>query len=441
MFGITHYETIVSPPPAGVSTLVFCILDEKHKVHHHFRSSHPDEVADDVFQFLEDPACSAESTVLNDAFRTRTPVSLALSYGEGQRKYIYILPYERKRGKWRFACIQVTTAPPDPDSAEQPCVCALAEERVCLLLVDSRDAIRSVSSRVPEAFGYASDNLTGMNLQDLFTHTDVEGLKSCTADTNKSIMSCTFFCLDGSKRDVELKKFSAPEKYTLYGVSDVSPRHRMEEFAVVTARERRRIGQDLHDSLGQIVTGISLLSRSLSNDLREDGHEGGLDASQISELADEASNQIRQISRGLMPAEIVQQGLYEALRELARITTGACDIVCEARCDESLSFGDVAVETHLYRIAQEAVNNAIRHAGANRIDIVVSAGNGTQQLEVVDNGSWKEPVGNVDGIGLKTMEYRAAAIGGQLHVGSERQGGTKVSCRLKIDESMATRVY
>lgn len=440
MFGATHNETIVSPPPAGVSTLIFCVIDEKHKVYHHFRASHSDEVDEDLFQFLEDPSCSAESTVLSDAFRTRAPVSLTLSYGEGQRKYIYVLPFERKWGKCRFACVQVTTAPPDPDSAEKPCVCALAEERVCLVLVDSQQAIRSVSSRIPEPFGYASENMVGMNLQDLFTNTDFEVLKSCKADTNESILSCTFFCLDGSNRDVELKKFSAPDKYTLYGICDVSPRRRMEEFAAVTARERRRIGQDLHDSLGQMVTGISLLSRSLSNVLRRDGHDGSSDASQISELADEASNQIRQISRGLMPAEIVQHGLCEALRELARVTTSSCGIVCETRFDESLTFGDVAVETHLYRIAQEAVNNAVRHAEASRIDIIVAEVNGMQQLEVVDNGRWEEPVANVAGIGLKTMEYRASAIGGQLHVGSDPQGGTKVTCRLEMDESLATRV-
>jgi two-component system CheB/CheR fusion protein len=439
LFGLSQKETIVAPPPAGISALIFCVFDEKYKIHHHFQACRPDLPAPEHFPMIEEPASLRQGSILSDALKTRTPVSLALSFGEGQRKYIYVLPYERKRGKWRFACLQVTTAPPDPDTAEEPVVCALAEERVCLLLVDPQGAIRSASSRVPENFGYAPETLSGMQLQDLFSKSDAEVLRACTPDTNESIMSCSFFCLDGSKRDVEIKKFSAPDKHILYGICDVSPKHRLEEFAAVTARERRRIGQDLHDSIGQLVTGISLLSRSLSNALKKDEHDRGLDASQISELADQASNQIRQISRGLMPSEIVENGLLDSLRELARVTTDSCGIICDVQFDEAILFPDVAVETHLYRIAQEAVNNTVRHAQAGRVDIVISEVNGLQQLEVVDDGTWREPEETVPGIGMKTMEYRASAIGGQLHVGGMEQGGTRVVCRIEQDESLSTR--
>ncbi len=438
MFGKTYNEVIISSPPAGVSELVFCVVDEKQKVRYRFQAGPPDSVGADAFQFLEDSSLVVENPLLIDAFKSRTSVSLALSYGEG-RKYIYILPYERKRGKWRFACMQVTTVPPDPDTAEDPGVCAMAEERVCLLLVDSHLTIRSVSSRIPEAFGYAAEGLVGLDLQDLFNASDFEVLQACSADTGESIMSCTFFCLDGSKRDVQIKKFSVPDKYTLYGICDVSPRQRMEEFAEVTARERRRIGQDLHDSIGQTLTGMSLLSRSLSNALRRDGHAGSTDASQISGLADEASNQIRQISRGLMPSEIVRSGLCASLRKLARMTTDSCGILCEARLDESLKFPDVAVETHLYRISQEAVNNAVRHSGASRIDIVISEIDGLHQLQVIDDGRWIEPESDIVGIGLKTMEYRASAVGGRLHIGTSPQGGTQVTCQLETDDSLATK--
>ncbi|MCF7817072.1 MAG: sensor histidine kinase [Kiritimatiellales bacterium] len=422
-----------------MATLIFCVFDEKHKIHHNFRASQSPELDDGAFRFMEDPSCIAENSFLTDAFRLRESSSVVLSCGGGQRKYLYVLPYERKWGKWCFACVQVTTVPPNPDDVALSGGCALAEERVCLVLVDSRDTIRAASPRVPEAFGYESKNLIGLNLGDLFSGSDAEVLSGCSADTNESILSCTFFCLDGSKRDVEVKKFSAPDGFTLYGICDVSPRRSMEEFAEATARERRRIGQDLHDSIGQTLTGISLLSRSLSNVLNRDGHGGSTDASQISELADEASNQIRQISRSLMPSDIVQRGLCDALRELARITTASCNVVCEAFLDESLEFPDVAVETHLYRIAQESVNNAVRHAGASRIEIIVCEVDGLQQLEVVDNGRWKEPATNLAGIGLKTMEYRASAIGGLLHLGHGAQGGTRVTCRLELDEALALR--
>lgn len=442
MFGKIHSKATASPPsPAGVTELVFCVVDEKQRVRYRFQAGLSDLPAgEDVFPFLEGSVRTVENPLLNDAFKTRSSVTLTLSYGEGRKKHIHILPYERKRGKWCFACFQVTTATPDPDSARQPDVCALEEDRLCLVLVDSHQTICSVDSRIPEAFGYAAGNLVGMHLQDLFSVSDFGVLQACSADTNESITSCIFFCMDGSKQDVELKKFSMPDQYTLYGICDISPHQHLEEFAEVTARERRRIGQELHDSIGQTLTGMSLLSHSLSNALRRDGYGGSGDAAQISGLADEASNQIRQISRGLMPSEIVRHGLYVSLRELARATTGSCGIICETRLDETLDFPDVAVETHLYRITQEAVNNAVRHAVASRIDIVVSESNGMVQLEVIDNGRWREPEDAAVGIGMKTMEYRASAIGGLLHVGSGSQGGTRVSCRIEQDESLATRV-
>ena len=168
----------------------------------------------------------------------------------------------------------------------------------------------------------------------------------------------------------------------------------LEEASQVGIRERRRIGQDLHDSIGQLLTGISLLSRSLANRLLRDGHAGEADAGQISELADTASNQIRQISRGLMPTEVVQKGLFESLRELARTTSETSGIHCEARIDESVAFADSAVETHLFRIAQEAVTNSIRHAGASRIGIRLALANGMPRMEVDDNGTWKESRNN-----------------------------------------------
>ncbi len=424
----------------GVSEFIFCVFDEKRRVHHDFRSSREEVSTEDYFQFLNDSGHAFDHYVLSEAQKTRKPMSVALSYGEGQRKYLYVLPYERKRGKWRYACVQVSIEASDPDAAAASCPRTMAEDRVCLILADSSHLIRSVGARIPETFGYDAESLLGMRLADLFSDTDLDVLSACSADTNEPILSCTLHCVDGSKRDVEIKKFSAPDKCMLYGIYDVSPRPSMEEFSDATAHERRRIGQDLHDSVGQTLTGISLLSRSLSNALQRDEHAGSGDASQISDLADGASNQIRQISRGLMPSEIVKTGLYESLRELARITSATCGVDCRAQLAEAVDFPDVAVETHLYRIAQEAVNNAVRHAGASRVDIIVSEVAGMPQLAVVDNGRWMEPEGNSVGIGLKTMEYRASAIGGLLQVGSGTRGGTRVSCRIEKDESLITRV-
>ena len=100
--------------------------------------------------------------------RRRQPASMSLMYGGGFRKFLYILPYERKREKWRYACLQVGKVEDGPEE-EAPSGCALAQNRFFLLLADSGNVVRSVSSKIPNAFGYTPQNLVGMNLSDLFS--------------------------------------------------------------------------------------------------------------------------------------------------------------------------------------------------------------------------------------------------------------------------------
>jgi len=442
MFGFSKKKESIQglPPPVGIAEVIVCVFDEKQRLLHHFNSTRTEPVAEEWFKLLGNPDRAFESCVFKEAIATQKPASLAFSYGEGASKYLYVLPYERKKGKWRFTCLQVATAKPDPDTAGPPSTCALSEERVCLVLTDSNGTILSASSKVPETFGYISESLMDMNLSDLFAAPDLGMIASCSPDTNESIMSCVFRCLDGSKRDVEVKKYSVPDECTLYGICDVTRPHFNEEITQISTRERRRIGQDLHDSIGQLLTGISLLSRSLANSLKRDGNPGDTDAAQISELADDASNQIRQISRGLMPSEIVHRGLFASLQDLAQITADSCGLQCEVSLDESVEFADGAIETHLFRIAQESFNNAVRHAEATRIEIAVCRVNGMPQLEISDDGQWKGIPENSSGIGMKTMQYRASAIDGHLSVGPAEHGGTNVICRLEVDELLETKV-
>jgi two-component sensor histidine kinase len=441
MFGLsrTVAEKTGGPPPAGIAEIIFCILDEKHRLHHLLRFVDDGQPGSAHFRFLNEPDKAFDHSIVSEAIATRKPASLSLAYGDNFRKYLYILPYERKRGKWRFACLQLGRELPEPNETETARSCPMSDDGFFLVLCDSGQQICSTSSSIPEKFGYSPDNLIGMDLSDMFSPVDLKIIESCSADSNESILSCSCFCLDGSRRDVEVRKFSVPDKHTLYAVCDITAPQFTEELAQIAPRERRRIGQDLHDSIGQLLTGISLLSRSLANSLKRGGHVGELDAAQISALADDASNQIRKISRGLMPSEIVEKGLFDSLRELARTTTNSCGLLCVARLDESVVFADGAVETHLYRIAQEAVNNAVRHAGASRIDIVVSQVDGPPRLEVTDNGTWKETADNMSGLGMKTMQYRASAIGAHFRAGAHEQGGTHVVCLMEAEDLTVAR--
>lgn len=429
---------VATAPPAGVDEVVLCVFDYKRRLLHHFDSNNDSESGTQFFRFLNNPDRSFEHSVLSEAVDTHRPASLTLVYADGYRKCLHVLPYEKKKGKWRYVCLQIGHR--ENDSLNEAAgMCVMAPDRFCLLLVDSTNSVLSTGSIVPKAFGYTSTNLIGMNLSDLFSGIDLEVISSCSADTNEAILSCVFYCLDGSRRDVEIRKYSTPDHAVLYAVSDMTPPQLTEEITQITTRERRRIGQDLHDSIGQMLTGISLLSRSLANSLKRIGNTGELDASQISALADDASNQIRQISRGLMPSEIVQKGLFASLRDLARSTTSSCGVLCVARLDESIEFADGAVETHLYRIAQEAVNNSVRHAGATRIDVIVATENGVSRMEIIDDGTWKELPDNTSGIGMKTMEYRASAIGAHLKAGARPQGGSRVVCVLEAEDLMMVK--
>lgn len=322
--------------PSGDAEIIFCVFDDKQRLHHCYRSARAEAQPTDRFQFLNDPSTAFNHSALRDAVRTNQPTSVTVSVGEGRRTFLSVLPYERKRKKWRYACVQISTMDADPATAAS--ARALAEDRVGLVLVDGKNYIRSVGPRVPEAFGYASQNLMGLSLGALFADSDFERIRTCPADARESVHHCVLQSPDGGRCDVELRKLSAPDQYTLYGIIDVTQPQFTEEIAEAGLRERRRIGQDLHDSIGQLLTGISLLSRSLANSLTNQESSDFDDASQISELADEASNQIRQISRSLMPPEIVQQGLCEALRELARVTTASCGVACEVQFEDAIEF-------------------------------------------------------------------------------------------------------
>lgn len=417
-----------APLPDGVLETVCCVYDEKQKVKVRFRSAAGGSDAD------ERMGCEPVSAVVAEAAAARRSASFSFAYGSGLNRYVALLPFESKRGKRYLASMQITVGRPKPDEAPAAYACALDEGRVLFLVADKADRILAVSPRIPQAFGYSAESLLAVRLQDLFAPSDLSVIQSCSPDSNQSIQSCEFFCLDGLRREVEVKKFTAADGCTLFSICDIARAQLNEESNAVAARERRRIGQDLHDSIGQMLTGISLLSRSLANSLERAGNEDFGDAQQISELADEASNQIRQISRGLMPSDVVQRGLLASLRELAAQTTDSCGLACDAVLDDGIPIRDGAVETHLFRIAQEAVNNAVRHSGGSRITIKVSAAGGGPKLEISDNGRWRNILENQGGIGLKTMEYRASAINARLNIGRADSGGTRVTCQLEAEE-------
>jgi signal transduction histidine kinase len=193
-------------------------------------------------------------------------------------------------------------------------------------------------------------------------------------------------------------------------------------------RERERIGHELHDSLGQLLTGIAFLSKSLSRKLAAQSAAEAGEASQIATLINQAVSETRQLARGLQPVEVDEDGLMSALEALAANIERLFHIRCEFRCDVPVRVKDNIVANHFYRIAQEAVNNAIKHGKAKHILIGLDAPRGKVRLSVHDDGMGFHPYlkGNHSGMGLQIMRYRAKMIGAHLDIESDPGHGTLV---------------
>lgn len=215
--------------------------------------------------------------------------------------------------------------------------------------------------------------------------------------------------------------------------TDVTERDRLQrEVLRISEREQARIGHDLHDGVGQTMTGVVALIEALECSLSGMAQK---DAARISQLAREAVQEVRRLSHGLSPSAVKNRGLSGALQLLAETvrTNFRRDCACDLPTDFTAL--DVEVETHLFRIAQEAVNNAMRHARATHIGIQLRQHDQEGVLVIEDDGKGlpkARPGKQSKGIGLRVMAYRAEIIGGEVHVLPRQGGGTEVVCRFPL---------
>lgn len=226
--------------------------------------------------------------------------------------------------------------------------------------------------------------------------------------------------------DVRIARTSTGEYLCIF--RDVTDRVRLQkEILEISSREQRRIGQDLHDGLGQLLTAIAFLAQALQQRLTDaDDSES---AEQIVKLVHDAISKTRGLARGLCPVQVEENGLVSALQDLAADVETLYGIRCDFDCSADLSIQDSMVATNLYRIAQEAVTNALRHGEAKHIRLMLTAQNGDGMLSVTDDGvGVPNDLGDRKGLGLSIMSYRATMIGGALEVHRATSGGTVVRC-------------
>ncbi|MEO6001947.1 MAG: response regulator [Opitutus sp.] len=203
------------------------------------------------------------------------------------------------------------------------------------------------------------------------------------------------------------------------------------EILDLTERERHTIGADLHDNLGQRLTALELMCATLKEDARaQPALAKRLDA--MGGMLREAIAQTRALARGLVPVGSHPDDLQNGLTELAEQTTNAGRVICHFECAEPVTLPDAFIAGHLYRIAQEAVNNAQKHARASKIIIRLFKTFDELVLEVSDNGAGLPKAAPKRGIGLGVMRHRSSAIGAELTIDSKRGGGVAVRCVLPL---------
>ncbi|MFM1770718.1 MAG: hypothetical protein RJA22_3247 [Verrucomicrobiota bacterium] len=236
--------------------------------------------------------------------------------------------------------------------------------------------------------------------------------------------------LPGRLRHFEARLALGGSGHAVVVVRDVTDRETLEKEVVESSnRVQMRIGQDIHDGLGQHLTGISFLSRALEKNLAAQGLPEAAEAGEISKLVIEALAQTRNLARGLFPVEVESDSLMPSLRDLARTVEQLFNISCAVEAEEGVSLHNRAASTHLFRLAQEAVNNAVKHGKANRVVIRLERAGDQMALRVIDDGIGLPPEGlKRNGLGLRIMTYRAQKVGGALDLSPGDCGGTVVTC-------------
>jgi signal transduction histidine kinase len=237
--------------------------------------------------------------------------------------------------------------------------------------------------------------------------------------------------LDGALRRVREEAAELERVYRALEHSAEAERETMEsEVLAIAAREQRQVGQELHDDVGQHLTGLGLMAQSLVQRLAEPAER--LVAERLVGCLNEAHQRVRELARGLVASYIEHTGLRAALDDLARRTTEAAGVSVSVEYPEEVEPPDGVIATQLFRIAQEAICNAVRHAKPRLVQVSVQLHPDGLQLCVRDDGvgiRGDSPTGN--GLGLRIMRYRADQIGAVLHVGPAQGGGTLVTCTLK----------
>jgi PAS domain S-box-containing protein len=309
-----------------------------------------------------------------------------------------------------------------------------------VVVLDREGRIIRFNRACEQTSGYSFAEVSGQKIWDVFmVPEEVDHFKSdfrqLCANQLPSDYEGYLVKPDGARRLIAWSSTVLPGNdgapiYIIATGIDVTERKHLEKAILeVSGREQRRIGQDLHDGLGQHLTGIAFMSKVQEQRLMEKSLPEAGDAAKIVKLVNEAIYKTRELARGLLPVVSDARGLMSALQQWAGEVEDLFGVSCRFECSVPVLIHDDTVATHLYYIAREAVNNAIKHGHANQIVMRLAADQEHGTLTITDDGSGISDIpANNAGMGRHLMHYRARVIGGSLEIRRVGTGGTVVSC-------------
>ena len=314
-----------------------------------------------------------------------------------------------------------------------------------IITIDEGGIIDSVNPAVERIFGYRAREVIGRNVSmlmpppwsrqhDAYIQRYLKTRKARIIGIGREVRGLR---KDGTTfpMDLAVSEVRVGDRRMFTGiVRDITERKRAEQaIAQVSEEERRRLGQDLHDGLGQHLTGVTLLTKALQGRLARDGHPAQADAGEIAEMMGRVLSDMRRHAHGLYPVELERRGLAAALEELAVTHRQLYGIDCRFQLRGELPGLDMASALHVYRIVQEATHNAVRHGGAKQICIRMDRSATVLHVEVEDNGRGIRIRKSMPGMGIATMRHRAGVLGAALDIRRGPSRGTVVRLVWQMD--------
>ncbi len=303
---------------------------------------------------------------------------------------------------------------------------------------DAAGTATFVNDRFCEMVGADKDEINGNSILNLLYEDDRENFMeqmSGRGIMRKSAFEIKLKSRSGEKIDAIVSpRPIVDERNHIAGIvavfTDITERKYLERQVLeISMKEQQRIGRDLHDDLGQILTGTGFLCESLVRKLSNKSLPEAEDARGVFSLINEAKDHTRMLSRGLSPMEIDSGGIIAALERFARTVESIYSVKFELNCDPSITINDSMVETQFHYIVQESVTNAIKHGKAGTIKVSLKRIRGKIHLSISDDGiGIPTDVDSHKGMGLRIMQYRANAIGASLKLVKNKGKGTTVTC-------------